>query len=185
MKPTGWNAPAPHEMRAPDWDTPPGGDFAAYVERLNRAAAASVMPAVPAVPAKTPVKAPARPRAKPRAQAPARRSWSMAALGAVGWLVGKALLLVLAFVPLGGLLTAILTGQTRPSPQPEETGALTIVLSSLILATVASVLMGPWGLLIGLLVCVAWLLWRYRHTRFVKQLVENARRFFADPPDPV
>ena len=84
MKPTGWNAPAPHEMRAPDWDTPPGGDFAAYVERLNRAAAASVMPAVPAVPAKTPVKAPARPRAKPRAQALAWCSWPMAALSTVG-----------------------------------------------------------------------------------------------------
>lgn len=55
----------------PSWDTPPNGDFAAYVDRLMaEAAARSAAPAVPVSPA---ARAPARAQPAPRS-APDRRA---------------------------------------------------------------------------------------------------------------
>lgn len=204
--------PETGHFESPNWDTPPNGDFAAYVQRLTAPAeqAASAAPATPATfspPAL--IQAPASPQKtppqkkngpKPPALAALRKLsswrqrhvWLATAFTFAGlflefiWLVLKFLLNIgLLFVPGGGLLSAIL--EQRKKPQQLRHRGVIVFLSALLSLLLGMLFDWP-GALAGLLIGALWLLWSYRHTRFVMALGAAWRQWlrpFSDPPNPV
>lgn len=204
--------PETGHFESPNWDTPPNGDFAAYVQRLT-APAEQAAPATPATPATFPppalIQAPASPQKtppqkkngpKPPALAALRKLsswrqrhvWLATAFTFAGlflefiWLVLKFLLNIgLLFVPGGGLLSAIL--EQRKKPQQLRHRGVIVFLSALLSLLLGMLFDWP-GALAGLLIGALWLLWSYRHTRFVMALGAAWRQWlrpFSDPPNPV
>lgn len=204
--------PETGHFESPNWDTPPNGDFAAYVQRLT-APAEQAAPATPATPATFPppalIQAPASPQKtppqkkngpKPPALAALRKLsswrqrhvWLATAFTFAGlflefiWLVLKFLLNIgLLFVPGGSLLSAIL--EQRKKPQQLRHRGVIVFLSALLSLLLGMLFDWP-GALAGLLIGALWLLWSYRHTRFVMALGAAWRQWlrpFSDPPNPV
>ena len=204
--------PETGHFESPNWDTPPNGDFAAYVQRLT-APAEQAAPATPATPATFPppalIQAPASPQKtppqkkngpKPPALAALRKLsswrqrhvWLATAFTFAGlflefiWLVLKFLLNIgLLFVPGGSLLSAIL--EQRKKPQQLRHRGVIVFLSALLSLLLGMLFDWP-GALAGLLIGALWLLWSYRHTHFVMALGAAWRQWlrpFSDPPNPV
>lgn len=198
--------PETGHLEGPNWDTPPNGDFAAYVQRLT-APAALVKPAPFSPPVliqaqTSPQKTAQQKKNRPKPPALAalrklpsqrqRHVWLATAFTFAGlflefiWLVLKFLLNIgLLFVPGGGLLSAIL--EQRKKPQQLRHWGVIVFLSAL-LSLLLGILFDWPGALAGLLIGALWLLWSYRHTRFVRALGaawQQWLRRFSDPPNPV
>lgn len=183
--------PETGHFESPNWDTPPNGDFAAYVQRLTAPAEATapvtLSPLVP-VKAQTPKqKTPAHAASRKRPSFRQRHAWLAAVFAFAARLVAfigqgmKFLLTItLLFVPFGGVLQTILARYAY---------GIAIMLAALLLGVVLAPFLGVWGALTVLLATLlAGALWSYRHTRFVRALGAAWRQWlrrFSDPPNPV
>ena len=183
--------PETGHFESPNWDTPPNGDFAAYVQRLTAPAESTapvtLSPLVP-VKAQTPKQnTPAHAASRKRPSFRQRHAWLAAVFAFAARLVafiglGLKFLLTIAllFVPFGGVLQTILAKYAY---------GIAIVLAALLLGVVLAPFLGVWGALMVLLATLlAGALWRYRHSRFVRALGAAWRQWrhrFSDPPNPV